>query len=63
MQVLQYLTKYCEKYQKCNLSPGCFAFTIKDNLSFNYNIIIDIIYIDGKPVLDLVDKVAQFYAR
>ena len=62
LQALQYLTKYCEQYQKHGRSPGHFAFTLKDDLDFNYNIIIDIIYIEGKPVLHLVDEATRFQA-
>lgn len=56
MQVLQYLIKYCEHCQKYIQPPGCFTFTLKDNLDFNYNIIINIIYIEEKTVLYLVDE-------
>ena len=45
LQVLQYLTKYYEQCQKQVLSPNRFAFTLKDDLDFNYNVIVDIIYI------------------
>lgn len=62
LQILQYLTKYCEQYQKHDHSPSCFTFTLKDDLDFNYNVIIDIIYIWSKPVLYLVNKVTRFQA-
>jgi hypothetical protein len=32
-------------------SPGRFKFTLKDDYEFNYSIIIDVMYLDGKPVL------------
>lgn len=35
-------------------------FNLKDNLNFNYNIIIDIMYIESKVVLHLVDKTIYF---
>ena len=60
---LQYLQKYYKYYQKYNLSFGYFTFTLKKNLDFNYNIIIDIIYIEKRPILHLVDKTTQFQAR
>ena len=62
LQALQYLTKYCEHCQKYSRSPGRFAFTLKDDLDFNYNVIIDIMYIEGKPVLHLVDEATRFQA-
>ena len=38
-------------------------FTFKDNLDFNYNVIIDIIYIEGKLILYLIDKITRFEVR
>ena len=60
LQVLHYFTKYCEHCQKYSRSSGRFAFTHKDNLDFNYNVIVNIIYIERKPVLHLVDETTQF---
>ena len=31
-------------------------FILRNNLDFNYNVIIDIMYIKGKPVLYFVNK-------
>ena len=39
---------------------GRFKFILKDNYKFNYYIIIDIIYINGKLVLYIVNKVTAF---
>ena len=60
LQALQYLTRYCEQCQKHGRSPGRFTFTLKNDLHFNYNVIIDIMYIEGKPVLHLVDEATRF---
>ena len=62
LQALQYLTKYCEQCQKHGRSPGRFTFTLKDDINFNYNVIIDIMYIGSKPVLHLVDEATRFQA-
>ena len=62
LQALQYLTKYCEQCQKHGRSPGRFTFTLKDDINFNYNVIIDIMYIGSKPVLHLVDEAIRFQA-
>jgi hypothetical protein len=43
-------------------SPGRFKFTLKDDHKFNYSIIIDVIYLDGKPVLQVVDSAIAFKA-
>jgi len=32
-------------------SPGRFKFTLKDDYEFNYLVIIDVIYLNGKPIL------------
>jgi hypothetical protein len=32
-------------------SPGRFKFILKDDYNFNFEVIIDVIYLDGKPVL------------
>jgi len=32
-------------------SPSRFKFTLKDDYEFNYTVIINVIYLDGKPVL------------
>ena len=63
LQALQYLTKYCKHCQKYSQLPGRFAFTLKENLDFNYNVIVDIIYIERKLVLYLVDEVIRFQAK
>lgn len=62
MQAIEYLTKYCEHCQKHGRSPGRFSFTIKDDINFNYNIIVDILYIESKPVLHIVDDSTRFQA-
>ena len=59
---LEHLTKYCEHCQKHSKSPGRFSFTLKDDIDFNFNIIVDILYLDGKPVLHIVDKSTRFQA-
>lgn len=41
LHVLEHLTKYCEHCQKHGRSPGQFSFIIKDDIEFNYNVIVD----------------------
>jgi hypothetical protein len=43
-------------------SPSRFKFTLKDNYKFNYIVIINVIYLDGKPVLQVVDSLILFQA-
>ncbi len=35
---------------------------LKDDHEFNYSVIIDVIYLDGKPVLQVVDSATVFKA-
>jgi hypothetical protein len=39
-----------------------FKFTLKDNYKFNYTVIINVIYLDSKPVLQVVDSLTAFQA-
>ena len=39
-----------------------FKFILKDNYKFNYTVIINIIYLNGKPVLQVVDSLILFQA-
>ena len=43
-------------------SLGRFKFTLKDDYEFNYLVYVDIIYLDGKPILQVVDLVTSFKA-
>ena len=43
-------------------SPSRFKFILKDNYKFNYTVIINIIYLDSKPVLYIVDSLILFQA-
>jgi hypothetical protein len=59
---LEYLTKYCEHCQKHGKAPGRFKFNLRDDVNFNYSIIVDIFYITGKPVLHVVDEGTRYQA-
>jgi hypothetical protein len=43
-------------------APGRFKFTLKDDMDFNYEVVIDIMYIGSKPVLHVVDTATAFQA-
>ena len=61
--IVEQITKYCAYCQKHGRSPGRFKFTLRDNdICFNHTIIIDIMYIDGSPVLHVVDEATRFQA-
>ena len=59
---VEYLTKYCHQCQMNGKSLGRFRFTLKDDYEFNYSILIDILYLGGRPVLHVVDSATSFNA-
>jgi len=61
-KTLEHLTKYCHYCQKHSKSPGRFRFTLRDDVEFNYCIIVDIMYISGSPLLHVVDEGTRFQA-
>jgi hypothetical protein len=54
--IIKYLTKYYKQCQKHGQSPSRFKFSLKDDLDFNTLVIVDVFYLDGKPVLYIVNK-------
>jgi hypothetical protein len=61
-RVLNYLSKYCIHCQRHGQSPGRFKFNLRDDVHFNHTIIVDIFYIQGKPVLHVVDEGTRYQA-
>ena len=43
-------------------APGRFKFILKDNYEFNVYIVTDVMYLNGKPVLYIIDEVTTFQA-
>ncbi len=68
-QIIDYLTKFCHHCQVHEKFSSRFSFTLKDNLKFNYNVIIDILYLKmrfddvNKSILHLVDETTRFQAN
>jgi hypothetical protein len=60
--VLKKLTKFCHQCQMHKKSPGRFKFTLKDDHEFNYSIIIDVMYLNKRPILQVVDSATAFQA-
>lgn len=48
---------YCQIKDK---APQRFKFTLKKDVDFNYKTIVDIIYLDRKPILHAVDATTVF---
>ena len=57
---LQELSKYCHSCQKHVKSPGRFKFNLRDDLSLDHSVIVDIMYINGRPVLHVVDEETRY---
>jgi hypothetical protein len=43
-------------------SPGRFKFILKDDYNFNFEIIIDVMYLNGKLILQIVNVTISFQA-
>jgi hypothetical protein len=61
-QALEHLTKYCKHCQIYSKAPGRFKFNLRDDVDFNFSIIVDIFYIGGKPVLHVIDEGTRYQA-
>ncbi|POS82418.1 hypothetical protein EPUL_005471, partial [Erysiphe pulchra] len=63
-RVLNKITEHCQKCQRFGSAPLRFKFTLKDadNVHFNQSIFADVLYIDGAPVLHVVDEATRFQA-
>lgn len=63
VEAIERLTAICRHCQLHAGRPARFKFTIQDDHEFNYEVIVDIMYLDGnKPVLHVVDSATAFNA-
>ena len=56
------MTQTCYHCQINAKAPDRFKFTLNDEIEFKCEIVIDIMYIGGKPVLHVVDTATSFQA-
>ena len=42
--------------------PGRFKFTLRDDMEFNYQVLVDVMFINGKPILHVIDAATSFQA-
>ncbi len=61
------MIKYCHHCQLHEKSSSRFSFTLKDDIDFNFNIIVDIFYIEvkieiNKSILHLINEATRFQA-
>jgi hypothetical protein len=60
IDLLKDLTEICEYCQKYGRAPRRFMFNISTDAAFNHTIIIDIMWISGKPVLHILDEGTRY---
>ncbi|KAI1006957.1 hypothetical protein K3495_g1266 [Podosphaera aphanis] len=59
--ILHKISKLCHQCQLHGRSPGRFRFNIRDDIQFNSEIVVDVMYLDNnRPVLHVVDTATAF---
>ncbi|KAI0995674.1 hypothetical protein K3495_g12506 [Podosphaera aphanis] len=61
LPTIKHLTKFCHQCQLHGKSPSRFKFTLKDDFDFNYSIVVDVLYLNSKPVLQKQRFVYRHY--
>jgi hypothetical protein len=56
------LIKFCSFCQKHEKSSERFKFTLRDDVNFNFSIIVNVMYIENNPILHVIDEVTRFQA-
>ena len=56
------LTRFWEQCQTHGRAPGRFKFTLRDDRDFNHTVFVDVLAIDGKNVLQVIDEATAFQA-
>jgi hypothetical protein len=60
--VLEKLIKFCTFCQKYAKSSGRFKFILRDDVNFNFSIIVNIMYIENSLILHVIDEATRFQA-
>jgi hypothetical protein len=60
--VLKKLSKFCTFCQKHEKSSERFKFILRDDVNFNFSIIVNIMYIENNLILHVIDEVTRFQA-
>ncbi len=58
--VLKKLSKFCTFCQKHEKSSESFKFILRDDVNFNFSIIVNIMYIENNLILYVIDEVTRF---
>lgn len=62
-QQLDKLSEECEICQRLSRAPGRFRVALPpDDICFNRTVLLDVMYLDGSPVLHVIDKNTRFGA-
>ena len=61
-QTLEAISKECEHCQRNAQAPRRFKFAYHDENEFNHTIYVDVFYINGRPVLHVVDEATKYQA-
>lgn len=63
LEILKNISKSCDPCQRITTAPKRFRVTLgSEHVQFNEQILIDIMYIDGSPILHVVDSGTKFNA-
>ena len=61
-KALEAISRECEPCQRNAQAPRRFKFALHDEKEFNGTIYVDVLYIDSRPVLHVVDEATNFQA-
>jgi hypothetical protein len=66
-QAIEYFIKYCHHCQIHEKFSNRFSFTLKNDFEFNFNVIVNILYLEikfdvNKSILHLINKTTRFQA-
>ncbi|EED20844.1 hypothetical protein TSTA_080770 [Talaromyces stipitatus ATCC 10500] len=56
------IERYCHHCQMNRQAPRRFKFMLTNNQEFNFEIVVDVMYLDSEPVLHVVDSATSFQA-
>lgn len=62
LETIQIINKICHFCQKKGKTPQRFKFALKENIDFNYEVIINVVYLDGRPIFHTIDASILYQA-
>ncbi len=60
--ILKKLNKFCNFCQKHEKSSERFKFTLRDDVNFNYSVIVNVMYVENSLILHVIDEATRFQA-